>query len=832
MAASEVAAATRVGKSIARASRGTMTTLPPTPNSPENSPATVPTPASWRVLRIAGHTRGRVPLDRRDARRAAAPAEGRPGALRRPARRRRRARPDRPAPRRRAHARDHPPAADRGRQALRRRRLRVRAPRLRRPPRGLAGLDRLPRLARLGDPAAGLDRARDGSRAPGVDAARAELRARPLLGAPAAAARAPRGQGGDRRPALARRARRGGGGAGHPRGRRGGRGRRLQRPLGPQGARDPPARAHRQGRGDRLPPARHGAGRRGLRRRRHHGPRRLPRARRARRGRLAEVRAARGGQLGRDARRARRAGRRDGGRHGRRARPAAGTDRVAHATRAVRRLPQGHRPAQRRRGDAARGADRDLAHARRRAGGGLRRCGLVARRRADRYLGRAPRRGDAADRAAARRRAHADDAARAAAWAHDREPPVAAAALDVHRGGARVLPAAGGRGRRGLRDHLGARLAAAGVGRRRHRGARRRALLRRPDLAGEADPARAHARVRRHVPAAALMPRADVLIVSLGGTAGLREADAELAGSLRRAGAEGAGGGAERGREGGSSALIELAWARAARGAARAGIAEHRPRAVLYSSTTAALLAPRPGAIRFDAPAAGNRPGRHGIWQRPVERRRLAAARLLVPWSEGGLAEAPEPHAEAVVVPVPVAPSGEQAGVRDIAALTYGANPEKKGLDRVLAAWAAARRPGEELVVAGVDGPGVSGAPTDGGRFAGMLPRPEYRALLRRARVFVCAPRREDYGIAQLEALVDGCLLVTTPSPGPYAAMPLARVLDPRLGGGVAEGLRTALDAPSPGYAQRAREALAPWAPAAVAGVLAERFLPRLQSLA
>src|SRR3954464_2557593 len=61
MAASEVAAATRVGKSIARASRGTMTTPPPTPNSPENSPATVPTPASWRVLRIAGHTRGVSP---------------------------------------------------------------------------------------------------------------------------------------------------------------------------------------------------------------------------------------------------------------------------------------------------------------------------------------------------------------------------------------------------------------------------------------------------------------------------------------------------------------------------------------------------------------------------------------------------------------------------------------------------------------------------------------------------------------------------------------------------------------------------------------------------
>ena len=95
-------------------------------------------------------------------------------------------------------------------------------------------------------------------------------------------------------------------------------------------------------------------------------------------------------------------------------------------------------------------------------------------------------------------------------------------------------------------------------------------------------------------------------------------------------------------------------------------------------------------------------------------------------------------------------------------------------------------------------------------RFTGMLPRAEYRALLRRARVFVCAPRREDYGIAQLEALADGCMLVTTPSPGPYAALPLARALDPRLVGGVAEGIRTALDDPVAGLRRaRARRARA-----------------------
>jgi hypothetical protein len=335
--------------------------------------------------------------------------------------------------------------------------------------------------------------------------------------------------------------------------------------------------------------------------------------------------------------------------------------------------------------------------------------------------------------------------------------------------------------------------------------------------------------------------RPDVLLVSLGGTAGLREADEELVASLERAGASIAVAAAERPREWRTYALIELAWARAARSAATAAITEHRPRAVLYSSTTAALLAPRPGAIRFDAPAAGNRPGRHGIWQRPVERRRMRDAPLLVPWSEGGLAEAPSPHADAVVVPVPVEPSGP-AGARDLAAVTYGANPSKKGLDRVLAAWDAARREGEELVVAGLDeagwrranigpsGHGPSARAPTGVRFAGMLSRADHRALLRRARVFVCAPRREDYGIAQLEALADGCLLVTTPSPGPYAALPLARELDGRLVGGIAAGIRTALDDPREGYAQRAAELLAPWRREAVDAVVREQLLPRLVS--
>jgi len=325
-----------------------------------------------------------------------------------------------------------------------------------------------------------------------------------------------------------------------------------------------------------------------------------------------------------------------------------------------------------------------------------------------------------------------------------------------------------------------------------------------------------------------MTPPADVLIVSLGSTAGLRAADGELAGALRRAGAHAEIATARAPRQLRTYALTDLAWARAARVAARAGIAAHAPRAIVYSTTTAALLWPRPGAIRFDAPAAANRPGRHGVWQRPLEQRRLRESTLLVPWDAGSLAETPQPHAGAVVVPIAVAPSPPTGAARDIAAITYAAHPEKKGLDRVLRAWAQARTGDEQLVVAGAD---LRLADVPGVRVAGRLAPAEYRALLRRARVFVTAPRREDYGIAQLEALADGCLLVTTTAPGPYVALPLARAIDPRLvtnDAGLAGALRCALDAPTPGYRQRAAAALAPFSPAAVDAVVRDELLPRL----
>jgi hypothetical protein len=340
----------------------------------------------------------------------------------------------------------------------------------------------------------------------------------------------------------------------------------------------------------------------------------------------------------------------------------------------------------------------------------------------------------------------------------------------------------------------------------------------------------------------------DVLIVSLGSTQGLRTADDELCASLERAGARAAITRALVPAPMRTLVLTDFAWARSARAAATRALDERPvpPRAIVYSSTTAALLWPRPGAIRFDASAAGNRPGRHGLWQRPVERRRLERAPLLLPWSEGALDELPAAARRGdreLVLPVPVEPSGGHGSgasrpERDIAAITYAANPAKKGLDRVLAAWRGVRGefpagPPAELVVAGVsvrqlELAGLRVGPDDGVRVVGELAPPEYRALVRRARVFVCAPRREDYGIAQLEALADGCLLVTTPAPGPYAALPIARALDPRLVSDDLEGaLRVALSDEQLGGAAGAR-ALEPFARAAVDELVARELLPRL----
>ncbi|MHB8689801.1 MAG: glycosyltransferase [Solirubrobacteraceae bacterium] len=328
----------------------------------------------------------------------------------------------------------------------------------------------------------------------------------------------------------------------------------------------------------------------------------------------------------------------------------------------------------------------------------------------------------------------------------------------------------------------------------------------------------------------------DVLVVSVDSTMGWSTSGRELAAALRRAGAEvelASTGPVPRVR---TYMLTDLVEAWLARRAYYRASAAARAAPVIYCSVTSALLWPRPGAIWLDVMTAENRPGRHGLWQRVVERRRLEQSPLVLTMAARSLEPLGDSAPERVIVPVPVDPSGLDTGsgavasgsvVRDIDVLTYAGNPMKRRLDFVLGTWARARRGSERMVVAGIDGDGVSAPP--GVEFTGRLDPPAFRALCRRSRVLACAPTREDFGIAPLEALADGCLLVTTPAPGPYPALDLARELDPRLvADDLVAPLRFALDSPLAGYGERAAALMRPFGRDAIDRTLANDVLPRL----
>jgi hypothetical protein len=370
-----------------------------------------------------------------------------------------------------------------------------------------------------------------------------------------------------------------------------------------------------------------------------------------------------------------------------------------------------------------------------------------------------------------------------------------------------------------------------------------------------------------------LAGRVDIAIVSLGTTMGWRRGDEALAEHVEAAGATcelrpmrlGAARHLQR-----SMALTDVVQALAARRAAH-GV---EARAVVYSSITAALLQPprQPHAIRFDTIAALSRPGIGGAWQRRRERSVLGRADLLLPWSEAA-AEAAlravaagraavEPQAVAVATGAarPAAPGPADGPgvvvlpcVVDVAggpaadapeATAYAANPEKRGLDVLCAAWSMAAPEGARLVVGGIDRhdalrwlsrQGV--AEPAGVEFAGAVPRDRWTALVAGSRVYLSAARYEDWGVAQMEALAAGTPLVTVPTPGPNAALPLARRLAPELvagdsgAGALAEALRAGLaidESARAAYAAAARRLLEPYSDAALRAVVAERVVPAL----
>jgi glycosyltransferase involved in cell wall biosynthesis len=343
------------------------------------------------------------------------------------------------------------------------------------------------------------------------------------------------------------------------------------------------------------------------------------------------------------------------------------------------------------------------------------------------------------------------------------------------------------------------------------------------------------------------MPLPDIAILSLGTTIGWRRADQALAELIREAGATcelvpvrlGGSGRLRRGM-----ALTDLVEALAARRAGR-GLSA---RALIYSSVTAALLqAPSaPYAVRFDTPAALNRPGIGGAWQRRRERRVLAGARLLLPWSEqaAGAARALTGDGPAALVLPPPIETGAPASGQAFDAAAYAGNPDKRGLVLLLQAWALGAPVGARLVVGGIEREralrhlrraGV--AEPEGVQWAGEVEAGRWLATVASARLFLNASHYEDFGIAQLEALAAGTPLVTVPSGGPNVALAPARRLAPELvsAGRDAESLAAALRAglalneeQRTAYAAGARRLLEPYRRDELARVVRDELLPAL----
>jgi glycosyltransferase involved in cell wall biosynthesis len=236
--------------------------------------------------------------------------------------------------------------------------------------------------------------------------------------------------------------------------------------------------------------------------------------------------------------------------------------------------------------------------------------------------------------------------------------------------------------------------------------------------------------------------------------------------------------------------LIDLSQAAMVRLATRRACRDVEPRALIYMTSIGALLEPpsrlRRGLIRYDALARENRRGWKGFVQRRLERRSLGLARALLPRAlthvpdRGDLVEHP--------LPTPVAPSGPSAATPSRDVVAYAGDAEKKGLDLIVAAWAALPPDGRCLRVVGIDERRALEflerrrvEVPDSVVWPGPLAGPDFRELVRGSSAYLAASRYEDFGIAQLEALADGVPLVTTPSKGPFEALGILREIAPDL---------------------------------------------------
>jgi len=341
--------------------------------------------------------------------------------------------------------------------------------------------------------------------------------------------------------------------------------------------------------------------------------------------------------------------------------------------------------------------------------------------------------------------------------------------------------------------------------------------------------------------------RPDIVLVSLGTTMGWRAADEAFVEQVRAAGASCV---VVTSRMGLAGSLRHwMALTDVVEGLAARRAAGREGKATIYSSVTAALLQPprSPVAVRFDCPAALNRPGPGGAWQRRRERSVLGRATLLLPWSEAAAESAASvigPGAPPTVILPPPVPAGLPPAPDAPDVVAYGGDPLKRGIDLLYAAWREVRPEGGRLAVAGLERgeamrrlhkAGVQEPP--GVEWLGAVSRERWLATVAGARLFVNASRFEDWGLAQMEALAAGTPLATVPSGGGNVALPLARTLAPELvaaertvealAGAMRAGLALS-EAARSAYAARAQSLLAPYREDALRRRVADEVLPRL----
>jgi glycosyltransferase involved in cell wall biosynthesis len=344
----------------------------------------------------------------------------------------------------------------------------------------------------------------------------------------------------------------------------------------------------------------------------------------------------------------------------------------------------------------------------------------------------------------------------------------------------------------------------------------------------------------------------DLLQISLGTTHGLRVSDAWFATLAQRAGVSvetvavrvGLMDSLRR-----AYPINDLVEAAAARRATASAVRRVRPRALVFSTTTTALMRPelgRPYAVRLDAPAVLNRPGARNAVLHALERRSLAAARLVLPTSAAAQRALPAGSATSVVVPPPlIVPDLSRPPSRELLAVAYTPDPKAKGLDILCQAWRLADVPrGGRLDVFGIDPERArrhlrrTGVPEPRNvRWRGLAAVQEFHTTLSRCRMFVTSARWEDFGMTQLEALALGALLVCTATDGPFEAGAIARELKPELVAADQSpdalsrsiSLAFGLDDPDvEAYRASASARVPGYRPAAVARVIAERVIPVL----